>query len=46
MSDIQTFSLWFIQNVPDFLMADPIKYVWGFILSAYILKVILFIRRS
>lgn len=46
MSDVQDFTLWLIQNVPDFLMSDPIKYVWGFILSAYILKVIVFIRRS
>lgn len=45
MADVQTFSLWLLEELPDFLMSDPIKYVWGFILSAYILKTILSIRR-
>lgn len=45
MADVKDFTLWLLQNIPDFLMSDPVKYVWGFILSAYILRMILSLKR-
>lgn len=30
ISDVQAFTLWFIEQVPSFLMAEPICYFVGF----------------
>lgn len=41
MTDIKNFFLWFIDNLPDFLMSDPIKYFVGIFIAGMIIKLIL-----
>lgn len=45
MAEMKAFTLWFLDTIPDFLMSDPIKYLWGLALLGYILKLILNLRR-
>lgn len=44
MAAMQSFSLWFLENLPSFFMSEPIVYVWSFALLAYIFKLILSLR--
>lgn len=30
MTSMQNFVMWFFNNLPDFLLSDPIKYFLGF----------------
>lgn len=47
MADIKTFVLWFIDNIPTFLMSEPIKYFVGIAILVFIIKIIFgFIRFS
>ena len=41
MTAITNFFLWFIDNLPDFLMAEPIKYFVGIFIAGMIIKMIL-----
>ena len=44
MAAMQSFTLWFIQNLPTFFMSEPIKYLWGLLLLGYIIKLIVSFR--
>ena len=44
MIAMQNFTLWFIQNIPAFLLSEPIKYLWGLMLLGYIFKLIVSFR--
>ncbi len=39
MLAMQNFTTWFITQLPEFLMAEPICYLWGVIVLGYIVKV-------
>lgn len=41
MQVMQDFCGWFLDNLPDFLWAEPIKYLWGLMLLGYTFKIIL-----
>lgn len=41
MTQIKTFFLWFIDNLPTFLMSEPIKYFVGIFIAGMIIKMIL-----
>lgn len=46
MAAMQSFVTWFLTQLPDFLMAEPICYLWGLVLLGYIIRVfVLSIRR-
>lgn len=40
IADVQTFSLWFLEQVPDFLMSEPICYFVGLALGIVVLNLI------
>lgn len=40
MSDMINFSSWIFQNLPDFLLSEPIKYFTGLIITFFVIKVI------
>lgn len=44
MAAMQTFTLWFLTELPDFLMSEPICYLWGLVLLGYIFKLIISFR--
>lgn len=44
MAAMQSFTVWFLQELPEFLMAEPICYLWGLLLLGYIVRLILSIR--
>ncbi len=46
MQDMITFNTWFLQNMPQFLLSDPVKYFVGLIILAYCLKIILSLRKE
>lgn len=41
MQNMQQFSLWFLNNIPSFLLAEPICYFVGIAILAFIIKCIL-----
>ena len=45
MSQMMTFVNWFIEELPDFLMSDAIKPLWGLLLAGYIIRIVLDLRR-
>lgn len=45
MSAMQDFTIWLLDNLPDFLMSEPIIYLWGIMLFAYLVKLLLSFRR-
>lgn len=44
MAAMQSFTLWFLEELPDFLWSEPIRYLWGLMLLGYIFKIILSLR--
>lgn len=44
MSDMMDFSMWFLQQIPDFLMSEPINYLVG--LGVLSVVVVLFRRMT
>lgn len=44
MAAMQSFTLWLLEEIPAFLWAEPIRYLWGLLLLGYIFKLILSIR--
>lgn len=44
MAAMQSFTIWFLQELPEFLMAEPICYLWALLLLGYIVRLILSIR--
>ena len=41
MTNVQNFVLWFLDNLPDFLMSEPIKYFVGIAIFALIIQCVL-----
>ena len=39
MAAMQSFMSWFLTQLPAFLMAEPICYLWGLVLLGYIVRV-------
>lgn len=44
MQVMQAFTTWFISQLPVFFMSEPICYLWGIAIVAYLLKVVLSLR--
>lgn len=40
MADMQTFIGWFLAELPDFLMAEPMCYFIGFVFSILTIRII------
>lgn len=40
MSDMISFTSWIFNNLPDFLLSEPIKYITGLMISTFIVKLI------
>lgn len=40
MSNIISFITWFLTNIPDFLMSEPICYFVGLMLLAFVIGII------
>lgn len=41
MASMQSFTLWFLNQLPAFLLSEPISYFTGLIILGFIIKVIL-----
>lgn len=41
MTAMQNFIMWFVSKLPDFFMSEPIIYIFGFVLLAFVIKLIL-----
>lgn len=44
MAAMQSFTLWFLEELPAFLWAEPIRYLWGLMLLGYIFKLITYLK--
>lgn len=44
MQTMIDFTSWFLSAIPDFLWAEPIRYLWGLLLLGYIFRIILDFR--
>ena len=40
MENAKQFALWFLDNLPDFLMSEPIVYIVGLFVLAIVIKVV------
>lgn len=45
MSNMKNFIMWFLDNIPSFLMAEPIVYIFGFVLLAFVISIVLRLAR-
>lgn len=45
MQAMMEFSTWFIENIPEFLWSDAIRPLWALLLTGYIIRIILDLRR-
>lgn len=45
MNSMQTFTLWFLDNLPEFLMSEPIIYFVGILFLTLIIKIIISFRQ-
>lgn len=41
MANAKEFALWFLDNLPDFLMSEPIVYIVGLFVLAVVIKFII-----
>lgn len=41
MSAMQSFWQWWFEELPAFLMSEPIKYIFGLCIFTFILKIVL-----
>lgn len=46
MQEMMDFNTWFLQNMPNFLLSDPVKYLFGLVILAYCLKIIFSLRKG
>lgn len=46
MQSMMEFNLWFIEEFPAFLMAEPVIYFVGLIILSYLIKLILSLRKG
>lgn len=40
MQAMQTFTMWLLDNIPDFLMSEPIIYIFGAIILSFVVSII------
>lgn len=45
MANMQSFTLWFLENIPDFLLSEPICYFVAIAFMLLIIRIILSFRR-
>jgi len=45
MTSMKNFIMWFIDNIPDFFLAEPIVYLFGFVMLAFLISIIFRIMR-
>lgn len=38
MENAKSFAMWFLENIPDFLMSEPIVYIVGLFVLAVVIK--------
>lgn len=38
MENAKAFAMWFLENIPDFLMSEPIVYIVGLFVLAVVIK--------
>lgn len=43
MANMKSFILWFLNNLPDFLLSEPIVYIFGFVILAFVIRIIIFL---
>lgn len=41
MASMQQFTIWFLDNIPDFLLSEPICYFVGIVILGFIIKCVL-----
>lgn len=41
MNAMKDFVLWFLTKIPQFFMSEPIVYIFGFVLLAFTISIIL-----
>lgn len=41
MQAMKTFAMWLLDNIPEFLMSEPIIYIFGVILLSFVISIIL-----
>lgn len=46
MQEMIQFNTWFLQEMPAFLLSDPVKYFFGLVLLAYSLKILFSLRKE
>lgn len=46
MQAMMQFNTWFLQEMPAFLLAEPVNYLFGLILLAYVFKIFFNIFRK
>lgn len=46
MQAMMQFNTWFLQEMPTFLLAEPVNYLFGLILLAYVFKIFFNIFRK
>lgn len=46
MQSMIQFCTWFLSQLPAFFLAEPICYLWGLAIVAYIFRIILSLRRG
>lgn len=44
MQTMIDFSTWFLTNLPAFMWSEPIRYIWGLALTAYLIRVMLSLK--
>lgn len=46
MAEMIEFNEWFLVNMPNFLISDPVKYFFGLVLIAYCIKIFFSLRKG
>lgn len=46
MNDMIAFNTWYLQNMPSFLLSDPVKYLFGLVILAYCLKILFNLKKG
>lgn len=44
MQSMIDFSTWFLSELPTFMWSEPVRYIWGLALTAYLIRCILSLR--
>lgn len=39
MNEMMQFNTWFLQEMPGFLLSEPVNYLFGLVLLAYVFKI-------